>query len=52
MWIGSSTLDKEAAAGRLELLGPAQLRRRFPDWLALSPFASVPPAQEAMGENG
>lgn len=45
VWTGSSALADELAAGRLELLGPARLRRRFPEWLALSPFAHVRPAE-------
>lgn len=49
VWMGDRRLDDELDAGRLELIGPPRLRRRFPDWLGLSAFAHVPPARQAPG---
>lgn len=39
IWMGLATLRQEVLAGRLELLGDAQLARNMQDWLGLSPFA-------------
>ncbi len=39
IWMGLSTMDKEVAAGRLELIGPAALCASLRRSLRLSPFA-------------
>ena len=41
IWMGATTVDREAAAGRLQLTGSAKLRRSMQEWLGLSPFAAV-----------
>ena len=45
VWTGDRTLGAELGAGHLELRGPPHLRRSFPAWLGLSPFADVLPAR-------
>mgnify|MGYP006292548263 CR=1 FL=1 len=47
VWLGDRPLQEELAAGRLEIHGSSRLRKRFPEWLALSPFAHVQPARTA-----
>jgi DNA-binding HxlR family transcriptional regulator len=39
IWMGLTTVAKEVAADRLELLGDAGLRKSMQTWLGLSPFA-------------
>lgn len=39
IWMGLTTVAKEVAADRLELLGDASLRKSIQTWLGLSPFA-------------
>jgi DNA-binding HxlR family transcriptional regulator len=38
-WRGFRDLRSELRAGRIRLAGPAELKRRFPDWLLLSGLA-------------
>ena len=45
VWIGSLTLRAALDARRLQLSGPADLRRSMHRWLGRSPFAAVPPAR-------
>jgi DNA-binding HxlR family transcriptional regulator len=40
-WRGIRDLRQEIRAGRIELLGPRELRRQFPLWLELHPQAAV-----------
>lgn len=42
IWRGDLEWDDAVRAGSLQLRGPTWLRRRVPDWLQLSHFASVP----------
>jgi DNA-binding HxlR family transcriptional regulator len=44
VWLGHQTLANAVTCGDLVLDGPRDLTRAFPDWLALSTFASVQPA--------
>jgi hypothetical protein len=37
--MGVIPAQRAVTDGRIELIGPASLRRRFPSWLGLSPFA-------------
>lgn len=39
IWVGKLQLSTAIGSGRLELSGPARLRRAFSAWLLLSPFA-------------
>jgi len=39
IWMGLSTVQKEVAAGDLELLGDKSVARAMQQWLGLSPFA-------------
>jgi hypothetical protein len=41
-WRGIRDLRQEIQSGRVRLLGPVALRRRFPDWLRLSSLAPYP----------
>lgn len=41
IWVGDLTLEAAIAAGRLEALGPVELRRRLGAWLGLSKLAAV-----------
>ena len=41
IWRGLKPIVQEIRAGRVHLVGPAKLRRAFPPWLLLSPFASL-----------
>lgn len=45
IWMGNTTWAAASRGGELELTGPSQLRRAFPGWLKLNPFAHVPGAQ-------
>ncbi len=38
-WRGFRDLRREILAGTIELVGPRELRQRFPDWLRLHPLA-------------
>jgi len=44
VWMGHQSLGNALQRGQVELDGPAELARAFPDWLALSMFATVQPA--------
>jgi DNA-binding HxlR family transcriptional regulator len=44
VWMGRMTLADAMRQGLVEITGPRDLVRAFPDWLALNFFASVPPA--------
>ena len=44
VWMGRMALADAIHQGLVEVDGPSDLTRAFPDWLALSLFASVPPA--------
>jgi DNA-binding HxlR family transcriptional regulator len=39
IWMGFSTVAAEIAAGKLELIGDAEIARSMQKWLGLSPFA-------------
>ena len=39
VWMGLSTVQKEAEAGQLEMIGDAAIARSMQQWLGLSPFA-------------
>lgn len=41
VWMGDTSWAAAARAGALELTGPGRLRRAFPGWLKLNPFAQV-----------
>jgi len=41
VWRGLRPIEREIAAGRLRLQGPAQLCRAFPSWLLLSVYAQI-----------
>ena len=41
VWNGSLPLRRMIDEGRIELIGPTELRRAFPDWLQLNAFANV-----------
>jgi len=41
VWRGIRPLDSELRAGRIQVAGPANMRRAFPSWLLLSPHASI-----------
>jgi DNA-binding HxlR family transcriptional regulator len=47
VWLGRLALADAMHRGLVELSGPRDLVRAFPDWLALSVFASVPPVAAA-----
>ncbi len=40
IWMGLSTVKKEAGAGRLRLVGDRDIADTMQHWLGLSPFAS------------
>jgi len=42
IWMGYTRVEKEIAAGTLEVEGSKALARSLPAWLGLSPFAKVP----------
>lgn len=42
IWRGDTSFDRALRAERMSLHGPEHLRRAFPDWVGLSPFAEVP----------
>ncbi|HEU0075615.1 MAG TPA: helix-turn-helix domain-containing protein [Dehalococcoidia bacterium] len=48
IWLGRLELRDAQRSGLIELVGPRELVTAFPDWLALSPFAHVPPARGAV----
>jgi DNA-binding HxlR family transcriptional regulator len=41
VWLGDVELRRAVTEGDVEVRGPRELRRRFPDWLGLSPLAGV-----------
>jgi len=41
VWRGIRPLDRELRAGRVQVDGQTSLRRAFPSWLLLSPYASI-----------
>jgi hypothetical protein len=41
VWVGDFRLAEVVRRGELELRGPTELRRSFPEWLGLSLFAGV-----------
>jgi hypothetical protein len=41
VWRGIRPLDSELRAGHIRVEGPAKMRRAFPSWLLLSPYASI-----------
>lgn len=41
VWLGDASFESALRDGRIELQGPASLRRDFPSWLSLSLFAGV-----------
>jgi DNA-binding HxlR family transcriptional regulator len=41
VWRGIRPLDAELRTGRIRVEGPTNLRRAFPGWLLLSPYASI-----------
>jgi DNA-binding HxlR family transcriptional regulator len=47
IWMGLATVGAEEAAGRLSLIGDAQLTRSMPAWLGLSPFARETKKEDA-----
>lgn len=42
VWMGLSTVEKEVAAGKIELTGDKEIARSMQQWLGLSAFASEP----------
>jgi DNA-binding HxlR family transcriptional regulator len=44
VWIGRLALADALRDGLIELDGPSELTRGFPNWIMLSTFASIPPA--------
>lgn len=42
VWMGLSTVEKEIAAGKIELTGDKEIARSMQQWLGLSAFASEP----------
>jgi DNA-binding HxlR family transcriptional regulator len=42
VWMGDVTWNAAVRDGSIRLKGPAALRKAFPGWLKLSPFAGVP----------
>lgn len=44
VWLGHQSLGNAIQRGDVELNGPPELARAFPEWLALSMFAGVRPA--------
>ena len=44
VWMGRLSMSDALKEGLIEIDGPRELARAFPRWLALSAFASVPPA--------
>lgn len=49
IWLGHLTWDDAVRTGQVELEGPRDLVRGFPDWLALSQFAGVQREYRAAG---
>lgn len=47
VWIGDRSFDAAVGSDEIEVVGPAELRRRLRDWLGLSPFADVPDRRTA-----
>ncbi|MCK2215215.1 winged helix-turn-helix transcriptional regulator [Actinomadura sp. ATCC 31491] len=47
VFLGRLSLRTALDDGRVELDGPAPLRRAFPSWIGLSPFANGPPPGSA-----
>lgn len=41
VWLGDRSWGEALRSGALEVVGPTELRRSFPDWLGLSLFAPV-----------
>ena len=48
IWLGDQAFEAAQRSGAVRLTGPAELRRAFPGWLMLSPFASVPRVSPSM----
>ena len=42
VWLGDTTFSEALRTRTIVLSGTAELTRRFPSWLLLSPFAGVP----------
>ncbi|HEY4254611.1 MAG TPA: helix-turn-helix domain-containing protein [Roseomonas sp.] len=49
VWMGLTTVQREVAAGRLELLGDAAVASSMQQWLGLSPFAGETPRAASRG---
>lgn len=45
---GDLKLERAIASDRLEVIGPAPMRRRLATWLNLSPWAAIAPARERL----
>lgn len=45
VFLGRLSLRSALRDGRVELEGPAGLRKAFPTWIGISPFATTPPRQ-------
>ena len=41
VWMGDLQIDRALSSGQLKVYGPGQLKRCFPKWLRLSPYAPV-----------
>lgn len=48
IWLGHLSFAAALRNRLVQFNGPRELARAFPSWLALSPFAHVPPAPEAL----
>jgi DNA-binding HxlR family transcriptional regulator len=42
VWVGNARLEDALARSRITLSGPAEYRRRLPQWLGLNVFSAVP----------
>lgn len=49
VWMGRLPILEAIRKGLIAIDGPTHLARAFPRWLALSTFASIPPAAEGSG---
>ncbi|NBC47384.1 MAG: transcriptional regulator [Gammaproteobacteria bacterium] len=47
IWLGDLGFRQAVQDGDFRLTGPRELRRSFPDWLRLSPFATIPRARSS-----
>ena len=47
IWLGDIEIEHAIRSGRIRLEGPASLRLSFYDWIGLSPFAHLRPANPA-----